>query len=115
MVAHHTVGGCNLRPGDLFGTGTISCKVGCTGLDANLLVQFRILSSLVFTSFSQADKGKGCLLESLQGMKVNENIGDMPSTYLQDGDTIILKGTCISEEKTLGFGECKATLVGSKI
>jgi 2-keto-4-pentenoate hydratase/2-oxohepta-3-ene-1,7-dioic acid hydratase in catechol pathway len=24
MVAHHTVGGCNLRPGDLLGTGTIS-------------------------------------------------------------------------------------------
>lgn len=27
MVAHHTVGGCNLRPGDLLGTGTISCDV----------------------------------------------------------------------------------------
>ena len=25
MVAHHTVGGCNLRPGDLLGTGTLSC------------------------------------------------------------------------------------------
>lgn len=26
MVAHHTVGGCNLRPGDMLGTGTISCN-----------------------------------------------------------------------------------------
>ncbi len=24
LVAHHTSGGCNLQPGDLFGTGTIS-------------------------------------------------------------------------------------------
>lgn len=28
MVAHHTLGGCNLQPGDLLGTGTISCEVG---------------------------------------------------------------------------------------
>ena len=28
MVAHHTLGGCNLQPGDLLGTGTISCGVG---------------------------------------------------------------------------------------
>ena len=28
MVAHHTAGGCNLRPGDLLGTGTISSPVG---------------------------------------------------------------------------------------
>lgn len=28
MVAHHTFGGCNLQPGDLLGTGTISCGVG---------------------------------------------------------------------------------------
>ncbi|KAK9841099.1 hypothetical protein WJX84_001371 [Apatococcus fuscideae] len=27
MIAHHTAGGCNLRPGDLIGTGTISCEV----------------------------------------------------------------------------------------
>lgn len=27
MVAHHTLGGCNLQPGDLLGTGTISCEV----------------------------------------------------------------------------------------
>ena len=27
MVSHHTLGGCNLRPGDLLGTGTLSCNV----------------------------------------------------------------------------------------
>lgn len=27
MIAHHTAGGCNLRPGDLLGTGTISREV----------------------------------------------------------------------------------------
>ena len=31
MVAHHTVGGCNLRPGDLLGTGTISREVRTAG------------------------------------------------------------------------------------
>lgn len=29
MIAHHTLGGCNLRPGDLIGSGTISSKVRC--------------------------------------------------------------------------------------
>jgi hypothetical protein len=32
MVAHHTVGGCNLRSGDLLGTGTISCNSVSPGL-----------------------------------------------------------------------------------
>ena len=32
MIAHHTVGGCNLRPGDLLGTGTISSQVGLPAL-----------------------------------------------------------------------------------
>ena len=26
MIAHHTAGGCNLRPGDLLATGTLSCE-----------------------------------------------------------------------------------------
>ena len=38
MVAHHTYTGCNLRPGDLLGTGTISCDVSPFG--AALLMCF---------------------------------------------------------------------------
>ncbi len=38
MVAHHTYTGCNLRPGDLLGTGTISCDVSPLG--AALLKSF---------------------------------------------------------------------------
>lgn len=45
MVAHHTVGGCNLRSGDLLGTGTISCNSVSPGLTrcflALLLLHFK--------------------------------------------------------------------------
>lgn len=45
MVAHHTLGGCNLRPGDLLGTGTLSSAVriapsDCSG-SKNILI-FRV-------------------------------------------------------------------------
>src|SRR5262249_57933472 len=64
LVAHHTSGGCNLRPADLFGTGTISAP---------------------------SDDGLGSLLEISAGGRrpVNVASGEQ-SRFLQDGDTLII-------------------------
>jgi len=86
MVAHHTCGGCNLRPGDLFGSGTISAP---------------------------DPTGYGSLAElSDDG---NRRIA-LPSgetrTFLEDGDEIILRATARREGfATIGFGECRGQVV----
>ena len=81
LVTHHTCGGCNLQPGDLLGSGTISAPVR-TGWGS--------LAEL-------SDDGKTPL--------------QLPSgeirTYLQDGDEIILRATAEREGyATIGFGDC---------
>ena len=81
MVAHHSVNGCSLQPGDLFGSGTLS------GASADSL---------------------GSLLEITQGGK---QALELPSgetrTFLEDGDEIILKARCRRDGfASIGFGEC---------
>ena len=81
MVAHHTAGGCNLAPGDLFGSGTISAP---------------------------EPEGWGCLAELTWG---GERKLDLPSgetrTYLQDDDEIILRGYAEREGCVrIGLGAC---------
>ena len=79
QLAHHTESGCNLRVGDMMGTGTIS------GPDQSSL---------------------GCLLELTWAGK---NPIELPSgekrTFLEDGDELILTGACTGEGYTIGFGE----------
>jgi fumarylacetoacetase len=85
MVAHHTSGGCNLRPGDLFGTGTISGP----GADAC-----------------------GSLLELSQGgaQPIALTSGET-RTFLEDGDTVIFKARCHRQGfASIGFGECVGTI-----
>ena len=85
LVAHHTCGGCNLRPGDLFGTGTIS---------------------------SDAPDGLGSLLEiSAGGRRPVELSSGETRRFLEDGDTIILRAHCRRDGfATIGFGECRGTI-----
>ena len=86
MVAHHTVNGCNLQPGDLLGTGTLS---GPT-LD------------------------QACaLIELTTGGKNPIQLPNGESrTWLEDGDTIILRGWCEKAGATrIGFGECVGTVL----
>ena len=68
LVAHHTINGCNLRAGDLFGSGTLS------GPEP-----------------SQA----GSLLELTRGgtQPIRLSNGETRG-YLEDGDTVILRGRC---------------------
>jgi fumarylacetoacetase len=68
MVAHHTSGGCNLRPGDLLGSGTIS---GPTRGEA------------------------GALIELTTGGREPLTLNDgQQRSFLQDGDAVIFSGHC---------------------
>src|SRR5690349_8719434 len=88
LVAHHSCGGCNLNPGDLFGSGTIS---GTTR-----------------DSF-------GSLLELTQGGREPLTLASGETRrFLEDGDDIILRAHCRRDGYvSIGFGECRGTVVPS--
>ena len=87
IVAHHTSNGCNLQPGDLIGTGTLS---------------------------TDSSGGLGSLLEISQGGKqpVALSSGETRS-FLEDGDEVTLKAWCEGEGMRIGFGECVGRVVAS--
>jgi fumarylacetoacetase len=89
LVAHHTVNGCNLRPGDLFGSGTLSGP--------------------------RPEQG-GSLLELSQGGKVPLALPDGETrTFLQDGDTLTLRAWCERPGAVrIGFGECSGTVLPAR-
>ncbi|WP_119153586.1 fumarylacetoacetase [Caldimonas tepidiphila] len=89
LVAHHTINGCNLKPGDLFGSGTLSGP-----------------------TLDQA----GALIELTKGGKEPIVMPDgQMRTYLEDGDTVILKGWCERPGvRRIGFGECRGTVLQPK-
>jgi fumarylacetoacetase len=90
MVTQHTVGGCNLQPGDLLGTGTIS---GPTALEAGALVE---LSRGGQQSITLAGTGE-------------------QRTFLADGDTVILRGWCEAPGAArIGFGTCQGTVLPAR-
>jgi fumarylacetoacetase len=80
IVAHHSSNGCNLQPGDLIGTGTLS---------------------------TESPSGLGSLLEISQGGKqpIELPSGETRS-FLEDGDEVTLKAWCEGEGGRIGFGEC---------
>lgn len=87
MVTQHTVGGCNLQSGDLLGTGTIS---GPTPTEAGAMVE---LSQGGRQTLTLAGTGE-------------------TRTFLEDGDTVILRGWCEAPGAVrIGFGECRGTVL----
>jgi fumarylacetoacetase len=85
MVAHHTSNGCNLQPGDLLGSGT--------------------------QSGPEAGQG-GSLLELTQGGKQPLLVGGESRTFLQDGDTVILRAHAQAPgARRIGFGDCSGTVL----
>ncbi|QYS97886.1 Fumarylacetoacetase [Trichoderma simmonsii] len=85
MIAHHSISGCSLRTGDLFGSGTIS---------------------------GTEPKSQGSLLEQIQGGTVPMKLeGDEERKFLEDGDTITIKGWSGEEGSLVGFGECSGTIL----
>ncbi len=88
LVAHHSCGGCNLRPGDLLGTGTIS------GPGVGEL---------------------GSLLEiSAGGRQPLALASGETRRFLENGDTVIMHARCRRDGFAgIGFGECRATVVAA--
>jgi fumarylacetoacetase len=86
MVAHHTVNGCNLQPGDLLGSGTQS---------------------------GPAPEEAGSLLELSVGGKQPITLADGETrTFLEDGDRVVLRGWCERAGATrIGFGEAAGTVL----
>lgn len=86
MVAHHTVNGCNLQPGDLFGSGTLSGPMP-----------------------DQA----GALIELTQGGTKPVMLPDGEiRRFLEDGDAVVIRGWCERPGAVrIGFGECWGSLL----
>lgn len=79
MLAHHTVTGCNMRTGDLCGTGTIS---------------------------GPTEDSYGSLLElTWRGEKPIQLPNGETRKFLQDGDTVTMRGYCQGDGYRVGFGE----------
>ena len=89
LVTHHTVNGCNLRPGDLLGTGTVSGP--------------------------GADQG-GSLLELTAGGKQPLKLANGETrAFLEDGDTVILRAYCERPGfRRIGFGDCAGTVLPAR-
>ena len=89
MVAHHTVGGCNLKSGDLLGSGTQS---GPTPEEAGSLMELSL-------------GGKQPLTLPTGEIR----------TFLEDGDTVLFRGACQAPGATrIGFGEVWGTILPAR-
>ncbi len=86
MLTHHTSNGCNLRPGDLFGSGTLS---------------------------GPTRESLGCLLElTRRGAESFRLPTGEERRYLEDGDEVILRAYCEREGSVrIGFGDCRGIVV----
>ncbi len=86
LVTHHTCNGCNLDSGDLLGTGTLSGPQPAQG---------------------------GSLLELTAGGRQALTLSDgRQHTFLEDGDTVILRARCErAGRRTIGFGECRGSVL----
>lgn len=89
MITHHTVNGCNLQPGDLLGSGTLS---------------------------GARPEQAGSLLELSSGGKNPLTLANGETrTFLEDGDSIILRGYCARAGfRRIGFGDCQGRLLPAR-
>ena len=88
QLAHHTVTGCNMRAGDLCGTGTIS---------------------------GPAEDSYGSMLElTWRGERPITLSNGETRKFLQDGDTVVMKGYCQGDGYRVGFGEVMGKILPAK-
>ena len=87
QLAHATVNGTRIRPGDLYSSGTVSGSEPGT---------YGSLIELTWSGRDPIDLSDGA-----------------QRTYLEDGDTVTLRGWCEREGlPRIGFGECVGRIVG---
>ncbi len=85
QLAHHTVNGCNIQVGDLYASGTIS---------------------------GPSPGSFGSLLElTWNGQKPLHLSDGTERKFLEDGDTVIIKGHAEKDGVRIGFGECSGTIL----
>jgi fumarylacetoacetase len=85
MLAHHASNGCNLRPGDLIASGTVS---------------------------GRERESAGCLLErTWRGTEPLPLPNGETRKFLEDGDAVVMRAFCEREGAVrIGFGECRGTV-----
>jgi fumarylacetoacetase len=85
MVTHHASNGCNLRPGDLLASGTVS---------------------------GDSDDSRGCLLElTWRGQNPIQLPDGTERRFLQDGDEVTIRGYCERDGAVrIGLGECRGII-----
>ncbi|AKJ27699.1 fumarylacetoacetase [Caldimonas brevitalea] len=90
MVAHHSVNGCNLMPGDLLGSGTQS---------------------------GPGEGEGGSLLELSRGGQTPVRLSNGETrTFLADGDTVLLRARCERDGfRRIGFGDCAGTVLPARV
>src|SRR5882762_8365790 len=90
MVAHHASNGCNLEPGDLLASGTVS---------------------------GPTPDSLGSLLELSQGGRQPIALPNGETrTFLEDGDEIVMRGTCsLPGYRGIGFGECRGVILPARV
>ena len=87
QLAHHTVNGCNLQPGDLLASGTIS---------------------------GSNEESRGCMLElTWRGANPLKLPNGETRKWLEDGDTLIITGWCEGDGYRIGFGEVSGKILSA--
>ncbi|NBP69242.1 MAG: fumarylacetoacetase [Cytophagia bacterium] len=85
QLAHHTVNGCNIQVGDLYASGTIS---------------------------GPSPGSYGSMLElTWNGQKPLQMPDGSERKFIEDGDTVLIKGFAEKEGVRIGFGECKGKIL----
>jgi fumarylacetoacetase len=88
QLAHHTVGGCNLQPGDLLASGTIS---------------------------GETEESRGCMLElSWRGANPIKLTSGEERRWLEDGDILSITGWCQGDGYRVGFGEVSGKILAAQ-
>jgi len=88
MLTHHASNGCNLRPGDLISSGTVS---------------------------GPGEDARGCLLEVTQGTRPLTLPGGETRLFLADGDEVTIRGFCERAGcARIGFGSCSGVVQSAR-
>jgi fumarylacetoacetase len=85
QLAHHTVNGCNIQVGDMYASGTIS---------------------------GPSPGSYGSLLElTWNGQRPLHLKDGSERKFIEDGDTVIIKGHCEKDTVKIGFGLCEGLIL----